>query len=800
MISKVFGQYELIKDTFEQFCDFVCRFDTQGRITYVNKELAELLDMEPQSFTNKPIYSFLQSHDQKKVVQAVASLKEEKPLTTVITDLELPCGETRQVHWVGQVLMERSGTIREYLALGREFDFDWEVNAILEKNRERLQLALESTRMGIFDWDIPGNQIFVNREWIEYLGFDWKVFPLELDDWVEMNHPEDRHEILRQKTLLLSGHSDSLHFESRRKAGTNGDWMWVLTRGKVTARDSSGAPLRVTGTSMDVTKRINVSRALRKKGRMLTEILDSIASHIAVLDSRGVILNTNRAWDRFALENGGLVSQIGPGANYLSVCARSARECEEAAQAAAGISEVLQRRRSSFRMEYPCHADGREQWFLMQVSPFSGNEGMLGAVVTHVDITDRKKAEQELVEKNELHLRLFEENHAAILLIDPETMRIVDANQSACMFYGVSKEELKRRKISDFDTLSPEEITKNIHWALQGPKSFQLKLSVASGEIREVHSYAGPIQISNRTLLLFVIHDVTEQKLNERKLQKTTREREKYRSNLEAVFSSILDPILTIDTDFSIIRQNEAVQRMFPCFKELQGQDLRDVFPAPDCQVRDIVDKVLRSRQPIRECHVQCDSGKCTTCCISPVQTRDLVVNCTPLVQGGSFHGTVLVLRDVSRQAELERAVVKKHSFGRLVGRSRKMKELFALLEHMGEIETTVLLTGESGTGKELVSEALHDQGGAYRPFVRVNCSALSEHLLESELFGHVRGAFTGATKDRIGRFEAADGGTILLDEIGEIPPFLQVKLLRFLESKEFERVGESRTRRSNAR
>ncbi|MCC7535713.1 MAG: sigma-54-dependent Fis family transcriptional regulator, partial [Deltaproteobacteria bacterium] len=139
--------------------------------------------------------------------------------------------------------------------------------------------------------------------------------------------------------------------------------------------------------------------------------------------------------------------------------------------------------------------------------------------------------------------------------------------------------------------------------------------------------------------------------------------------------------------------------------------------------------------------------------------------------------------------------------FRGLIARSSAMARVFSLVDSLSQSDATVLLTGESGTGKEVVARAIHAHSRrASGPFIAVNCAALPEQLLESELFGHVRGAFTGAVRDREGRFEAAHDGTLFLDEIGDMPVVLQAKLLRVLQERTFERVGESRGRPTNAR
>ncbi|ACH39529.1 sigma-54-dependent transcriptional response regulator [Citrifermentans bemidjiense Bem] len=148
----------------------------------------------------------------------------------------------------------------------------------------------------------------------------------------------------------------------------------------------------------------------------------------------------------------------------------------------------------------------------------------------------------------------------------------------------------------------------------------------------------------------------------------------------------------------------------------------------------------------------------------------------------------------VSENVYLKKQLRDKYEFANIIGNSQAMQQLFSRMKRIIKTDSTVLILGESGTGKELVAKAIHFNGNRKdKPFIAVNCSAIPENLLESELFGHVKGAFTGAVKEKVGKFEAANYGTIFLDEIGTLPMHLQTKLLRVLQEQELERVGSNK-------
>jgi two-component system NtrC family response regulator len=151
--------------------------------------------------------------------------------------------------------------------------------------------------------------------------------------------------------------------------------------------------------------------------------------------------------------------------------------------------------------------------------------------------------------------------------------------------------------------------------------------------------------------------------------------------------------------------------------------------------------------------------------------------------------------RLIKENRRLSQALLDRYKYGKIIGKSKPMQGIYEMIRKVAQSKASVLITGPSGTGKELIAKAIHyDSSRKDRPFISVNCGALTETLLESELFGHEKGAFTGAVSMKKGRFELADGGTLFLDEVGDMPPPLQVKLLRVLQEMEFERVGGTKT------
>lgn len=257
-------------------------------------------------------------------------------------------------------------------------------------------------------------------------------------------------------------------------------------------------------------------------------------------------------------------------------------------------------------------------------------------------------------------------------------------------------------------------------------------------------------------------------------------------AGFRAVAAILRDGVLLLDRTLKIRDLNPAAERILGRSAEtLRGLSICSLFGEQDCP-RDTLADSLRGGRPILDFQ--------TTVRLPAGRRGQVLLRTTPVDLRHRGVAMAMLIGDVTEETRLRRQSQQRDGLGGLVGKDPRLRELFALIEQVAPSEASVLIRGESGTGKELVARALHDRSRrSAGPFVSVNCSALAETLLESELFGHVRGAFTGAAADRQGRFEAAQGGTLFLDEIGDLSQVVQVKLLRVLQERVIERVGANR-------
>lgn len=263
----------------------------------------------------------------------------------------------------------------------------------------------------------------------------------------------------------------------------------------------------------------------------------------------------------------------------------------------------------------------------------------------------------------------------------------------------------------------------------------------------------------------------------------------------ESILESISDGVFTVDDAWRITSFNRAAEAITGIRRrDAIGKTCSDVFRASMCEADCALRHTVKTGKPVvsQSAFIVNADGRRIPISVSTAILRD---------EHGRIVGGAETFRDLSLVEELRKELEGRFQVGDLVSRSPSMRRLFDLLPQIAPSEATVLIHGETGTGKELFARAIHNLSPRkHQPFVAVNCGALPDTLLESELFGYVKGAFTGAVNDKPGRFALAEGGTIFLDEIGDISPAMQVRLLRVLQERTYEPLGATRTRRADVR
>ncbi len=434
----------------------------------------------------------------------------------------------------------------------------------------------------------------------------------------------------------------------------------------------------------------------------------------------------------------------------------------------------------------------------------------------------------------------FEQCPEPLMLLDPLENKYIDCNIAATQMLGFDRQEILKMSISYIHGRELGQLIVFTQEALQRghAKSKRISCRLKNDMHIPVELSASRTVIKGREYLVVSIKDIDSE---ERQRDKADADRLARNGilewkHLQSIFqqgerenllmlTSVGDGIYCVDTNGLCTFINPAAKRLLGRTDgDVLGQNIHYVhhhthddgthYPVEECPIYAAIrDGVVH--EGIQEVFWKHDGTP------FPVEFTS-----TPIISEGSIIGAVVVFRDISQRMEtekqlrdalkevselkarledenayLQQEILIEQRYHGIIGESTAIKRIHQQIELVAQTEAAVLITGESGTGKELIARAIHDASNRKdKPMIRVNCAAIPHELFESEFFGHIRGAFTGAVRDRIGRFELANGGTLFLDEVGEIPLELQSKLLRVLQEGQLERVGEEKTRNVDVR
>jgi PAS domain S-box-containing protein len=402
------------------------------------------------------------------------------------------------------------------------------------------------------------------------------------------------------------------------------------------------------------------------------------------------------------------------------------------------------------------------------------------------------------VGKGKFYMDLMESVSDALVVID-EGKRVLSINSAASILFGAKRDEVVGMACKELvqselcgdpcpfeESRSKGDTVANFNIRLAG-KNEGTPVCMHTSPVKvDGGDFSGVVEnirvINHIQSLIQDLEGAYEESLEEKK-------------RVEAILNSIAEAVITIDKNWQITSFNLYAEKMTGfSAEEALGMQCRDVIGLDLCGEGCPMEETLKSGRNVSnvETVLMARDGR-----LIPVSSSTALFR----GEGGEVLGGVETYRNLE---EIEKIAEKRRArtpYRDIVGKTSRIKGIFDLIEVIKDTDSTVLITGESGVGKELFAKAIHDLSSRRKkPFVKVNCAALTEGLLESELFGHVRGAFTGALSDKLGRFESAAGGTIFLDEIGDVPLLTQVKLLRVLQDHEFERVGSSKTLKVDVR
>ena len=587
----------------------------------------------------------------------------------------------------------------------------------LRKSEERWRSVFENSAIGVALTDLNGHFLATNPTYQKMLGYTEEEF--RTVSFLETTHEDYREANWALVTELLEGKREQFQIEKqyRRKDGSP---IWVRNNVSLVPGTES-MPQFIMALSEDITERKQAEEALKKSEERVRLVLDSAAEGIFGCDPLGTCLFCNHAAVSLLgySEPGDL---LGKNMHTLEHHTRKdgtpfpIEECpiylgfHENRGVHLDDDIFWRKNGTSFPVEYWSH-------------PMIAGGKTVGAVITFLDITERKRAEEALRKSERRKRSLLEINNAIITNLTPKAL------------FRSAYEAIRR--VVPFDRAA---------FLLCQPETKTLKLDSMDSDAESDFFHLGKeYAFDEASISAWALEH--QQPVVRGDLEREQQSPGDHRLVAEGIHSYCVIPLVVMGASIGTFTVwSEAKNR----YSEADAELLQEVANQVALAIAN-----MKSYEEI----------------------------------------AALKARLEKENVYLQEEIRTEHNFEEIVGNSPALLELLRRVDQVAPADSSVLIYGETGTGKELIARAIHDRSARKnRPLVKVNCSAMSAGLVESELFGHVKGAFTGAFERRIGRFELADGGTLFLDEVGELPLETQVKLLRVLQEREFEPVGSNRS------
>jgi formate hydrogenlyase transcriptional activator len=698
-------------------------------------------------------------------------------------------GSIKHLHVVAHALRHGSGEIA-YVGAVMEITAAKQVEEKIRKSEAELRTIIETIPAHIGTNLPDGTVDFISQSWLDYLGISKEQW-LGLG-WMSVTHPEDVEQArARSMAAFLSGQPVEIEQRFRRADGT---YRWFLGR-NVPLRDEKGNIVKWYGTLLDVDDRKRAEAKIRQSEAELRQLIDVIPQQVMVFDPDWHPLFANQQ----DLRHTGLTLEEAQSKDAFARIVHPEDLWKLEAGRRRGRSEL-----APFEVEVRVRGkDGQYRWFLIRDNPLLDEEGrVLRWYGTRTDIDDRKRAEEALRVSEEQWRNVFENNPTMYFMVDPAGT-VLAVNPYGAEQLGYAVEELVSRPVLQvFYGSDREAAQRHVVQCMSQPGqslSWELRKVRKDGSMLWVRETARAVIRGNNPVVLIACEDITARRDAEDKI----REKE---IELRQVVNLAPQLIFVEDADGNSLYSNQAALDYYGfTFEQWQKSDRSKVFYPGDWDriLHEVREKFLSGLPHEAEGRLRRKDGKYRWFLLRRNPLRD---------DKGRVVRWYVAATDIEdrKQAEervqeenvaLREEIDKQSMFEEIVGTSAALRSVLSRVSKVAPSDSTVLITGETGTGKELVARAIHKLSRrSARPFVSVNCAAVPRELIASELFGHEMGSFTGALQRRLGRFELAEGGTIFLDEVGELPAESQIALLRVLQEREFERVGGSQPIRADVR